>query len=437
MHTLAGRSRARSRFVLLRAIACVVAAASLLLAGRPVAAAAAAPATKGPTRSAVLATADRAFRYYSGVYDRLGFRRDTGWIWGTYEQGVLDLQRVTAGASYLQDVVSWAARNGDAPRTAVSNADNTKAITVLYDLHATVPSVPLAATNRAMAGLLATVPSGNYSWIDALFMGMGNWPRAAGSTGNARYLDTMDALYASTRDRACGTVGMFNPADGLWYRDCGFVGKTDTNGQPVYWSRGNGWVMGALAETLQALPANSPRRGPYTAMLRTMAAALAPLQGSDGMWRPSLRDPALFPQPETSGTALITYALAYGVWSGVLDRSTYLPVVTRAWQGLSTVAVRPSGFVSFCQPPDNQPHAPYTGTGPRVAPTARSAGTLFSDSTAYCVGAVLLAASTVAPLLDPHPARWGDPQPPHPRGGWGGLGRRPAAVQSRARPVWR
>ena len=41
-----------------------------------------------------------------------------------------------------------------------------------------------------------------------------------------------------------------------------------------------------------------------------MAARLIALQGSDGFWRASLADVARYPAPETSGTALMTYALA-------------------------------------------------------------------------------------------------------------------------------
>jgi rhamnogalacturonyl hydrolase YesR len=270
-----------------------------------------------------------------------------------------------------------------------------------------------------MAHNLQTLANNNYSWVDALFMGMGNWPRAYARTNAEAYLQKMDSLYESTRDTGCGAVGMYNAGDGLWYRDCGFVGKTDTNGQPIYWSRGNGWVMGALAEVLQSLPLGNSHRLQYEQMLQTMAAALVPLQGNDGMWRSSLRDPALYPQPETSGTALITYGLAYGVRAGVLDRSTYLPVVTKAWQGLSSISIRSTGFISGCQPPSNQPGTPYTGTAPRVSPTASSPGTLFTDESSYCIGGVLLAVAAVAPLFDPHPGDWGAPPGTPPPGGWG------------------
>jgi len=96
--------------------------------------------------------------------------------------------------------------------------------------------------------------------------------------------------------------------------------------------------------------AGNPHATKYADMLRTMAATLVALQGSDGFWRSSLLDPALYPQPETSGTALITFALAYGIKAGLLDAATYQPAVAKAWQALSTLALQPNGFVTDCQP---------------------------------------------------------------------------------------
>ena len=133
-------------------------------------------------------------------------------------------------------------------------------------------------------------------------------------------------------------------------------------------------------------------------MLRTMAASLLPLQGSDGFWRASLADHELYAAPETSATALITYALAYGIKAGLLDAPTNLPAVARAWTGLSTRALQPSGFVTDCQGPGIAPAALYTATAPRVAPTSTSAGTVNSDSPRYCAGAFLLAGTAVAGL---------------------------------------
>ena len=60
-----------------------------------------------------------------------------------------------------------------------------------------------------------------------------------------------------------------------------------------------------------------------------MSAAMAAIQGSDGLWRTGLLDPDSYPLPENSGSAFFTYALAWGINHGILDRAEYEPVVEK------------------------------------------------------------------------------------------------------------
>jgi hypothetical protein len=133
-------------------------------------------------------------------------------------------------------------------------------------------------------------------------------------------------------------------------------------------------------------------------MLRDMAGRLRELQGPDGMWRTSLLNRDGYPEPEASATGLIAYALAEGVDLGLLDRGTFGPVVLKAWAGLTTVALQPSGFVSRCQNVGDRPGRPYTGTAPRTPASRTSPGTLHTDAPPFCVGAFVLAGSGVATL---------------------------------------
>src|SRR5207237_10326485 len=175
-----------------------------------------------------------------------------------------------------------------------ANPDRVKALQTYYDLHALDPAASLTKADAEMASELTAMPVSQYDWADALFMGLPDWTRWATRTGNSAYLDKLDALYAWTRDegatssRCAGSTasqsGLFDSSRGLWYRDCTFVGVKDANGQPIFWSRGNGWVVAAMAQVLQTLPAADPRRATYSAMLQTMAASLARMQGSDGFW---------------------------------------------------------------------------------------------------------------------------------------------------------
>jgi len=86
--------------------------------------------------------------------------------------------------------------------------------------------------------------------------------------------------------------------------------------------------------TLQYLPQDDPARVKYVTQLMEMAERVASLQGSDGLWRSGLLDPGNYSQPEVSGSALFTYALAWGINQGVLDAKIYRPVVEKAWAGM-------------------------------------------------------------------------------------------------------
>ncbi|HZC53839.1 MAG TPA: glycoside hydrolase family 88 protein [Mycobacterium sp.] len=384
----------------------VTALASLLAPGRPAWVSAASPARD----SAVLTATERAADFYRPTLAHTNNEPINGWSWSTYASGVLALSRQVGESRYLGDAMTWGAAN-DWRLGAASEADpdTTKAAQVYYDLHAIDPGVPLTAADDVMREDLTAMLASQYDWADGLFMGLPSWARWAERTGDPAYLDKLDTLYLWERDRGARSPrcasrpvpqdGLFDPAQGLWYRDCRFVGARDANGRPIFWARGNGWVMAAMAQVIDALPAHDPRATKYADMLETMAARLVQLQGRDGLWRSSLLDGPLHPQPETSSTSLISYALAYGIRTGLLDATTYLPAVVRAWRGLTSISLRPSGFITNCQGVSTGPTASYSARAPRVAPTPTSAGSVNYDSPPFCVGSFLLAGTEIAKLF--------------------------------------
>jgi rhamnogalacturonyl hydrolase YesR len=166
-------------------------------------------------------------------------------------------------------------------------------------------------------------------WCDALFMAPPAWARMYAATGDTRYISYLDEEFAKTNTL------LYDPQAHLYSRDATFVEKQAKNGQKTFWSRGEGWVMGGLARTLEYLPKDDPARIKYETQLREMAAALAKIQGKDGLWSSGLLDPAAYnDQPEISGSSLITFGIAWGIDNGILDPKEYTPVVTRAWAGM-------------------------------------------------------------------------------------------------------
>ena len=210
-----------------------------------------------------------------------------------------------------------------------------------------------------------------WSWCDALFMAPPAWIRLWSATGDQRYLDFAVNNWWRT------SAYLYDTTEHLYYRDSTYFTKREANGAKVFWSRGNGWVMGGLVRMLQYLPADHPSRVRFETQFKEMAAKVLTCQQPDGLWRASLLDPASFPLQETSGSGFYTYALAWGVNTGLLDRATYAPAVRRAWSAL-VGCVAPDGKLTHVQP---------IGADPKKFP---------ADATeVYGVGAFLLAGSEV------------------------------------------
>ena len=210
-----------------------------------------------------------------------------------------------------------------------------------------------------------------WSWCDALFMAPPAWIRLWAATGDQRYLD-----FAVTNGWRTSAY-LYDPTEHRYYRDSTYFTQREANGAKVFWSRGNGWVMGGLVRVLQYLPQDHPSRGRFETQFKEMAAKVLTCQQPDGLWRASLLDPASFPLQETSGSGFYTYALAWGINTGLLDRATYAPAVRQAWSAL-VGCVASDGKLTHVQP---------IGADPKKFP---------ADATeVYGVGAFLLAGSEV------------------------------------------
>lgn len=211
-------------------------------------------------------------------------------------------------------------------------------------------------------------------WCDALFMAPPVWARLYSVTQQIDYLNYMDKEWWITSNL------LYDPQEHLFSRDATFLKKHEANGEKLFWSRGNGWVMGGLARVLDEMPANYPTRAKYVEQFQQMAARVAQLQGKDGLWRPGLLDAQAYPLPENSGSGFFVYALAWGINHKLLDRKKYLPVVKKGWAGLLD-HVYEDGRLGSIQPIGAAPGA-YTATSSYV----------------YGVGAFLLAGSEVMEL---------------------------------------
>lgn len=211
-------------------------------------------------------------------------------------------------------------------------------------------------------------------WCDALYMAPPVLARMSSLTGDPKYLRAMDKEWRRTYAR------LWVEDDQLFLRDERFKTQMGAGGKPVYWARGNGWVMGGLARTLESMPADFAGRDLYVSTFQKMSKRIITLQQADGLWRSDLNDPKTFAEPETSGSAFFVYALAWGINHGLLDRATYQPHVLKGWAALNR-HILPNGLIGAAQK-----------TGDRPVPTKAD------DTGPYATGAFLLAGLEVMDL---------------------------------------
>lgn len=206
-----------------------------------------------------------------------------------------------------------------------------------------------------------------WAWCDALFMGPPALAYLSTATGDPSYLETAVKLWWKTSDF------LYNKAERLYYRDARYFDKKEANGANVFWSRGNGWVMGGLVRMLINMPAGHPSRPAFEKQFKDMATRLAALQHADGTWHAALLDMGSYPSKETSGTGFFLYAMAWGVNNGLLPKKDFRPVLVKGWNALQS-SVHADGKLGFVQ---------------RIADSPGK--TTFDDTEVYGVGAFLLA----------------------------------------------
>lgn len=281
------------------------------------------------------------------------------WTRATYFEGLMALHAIEPDARYYDYAVRWGQSHNWQPAYGTADprhADNQCCGQTYLDLYALDPRPErLAGIKAALDLMVDGTKSDDWWWIDALQMSMPVFTRLGVQLGDTRYFEKMHALYTHTK-RAQGGRGLYNSGEHLWWRDADFDPPyLEPNGANCYWSRGNGWVFAGLARVLDRLPVSDPHRAEYLRDFQDMAAALAPLQRSDGFWNVSLKDPGNYGGRELTGTAFFTYGMAWGIRRGHLSRSIYLPVVARAWRALANLAVRPDGTLGYVQGSGKQP----------------------------------------------------------------------------------
>jgi unsaturated rhamnogalacturonyl hydrolase len=273
---------------------------------------------------------------------------NAAWNRGAYHTGNIRAWEYLGIQGYHENAVTWATANNwfRGPEGA-AHADAHCCGQTYIDLYKVNPQpVRIANIKQTLDELVAAPATSvdDWWWIDAFYMAGPTFAKLGSLTSDDAYFAQLNGMYLHMKN----THGLFDPEHGLWYRDATAKARTGTN-TPEFWSRGNGWVIAACARVLEELPVTDPRRPEFENMLKTMAAALLPLQGADGFWRSNLKLPNHFSNPETSGTAFFAYAIGYGINHGLLDPIIYTPVLEKAWDGMTGTALHSDGKLGYVQ----------------------------------------------------------------------------------------
>lgn len=280
------------------------------------------------------------------------------WTRAVYYEGLMALYGICPRSDYYDYAYNWAEYHKwsmwHGPSTR--DADDYCCGQVYLDLYEICPCPEKIKDIKSTMNMLVNTPQvDDWWWIDAIQMGMPVFSKLGRITGDTKYFDKMWSMYEYTRNRH-GDNGLYNPKDGLWWRDRNFDPPyKEPNGEDCYWARGNGWVYAALVRVLSDIPADEAHRQDYINDFLAMSKALVKCQRADGFWNPSMHDESNFGGKETTGTSLFVYGLAWGVRNGLLDRVTYLPVLLKAWNAMVKDCVHPDGYLGYMQGTGKQP----------------------------------------------------------------------------------
>lgn len=158
-------------------------------------------------------------------------------------------------------------------------------------------------------------------WLDGLYMAMPFYAQVLAGTGagEEQWEDIIDQFQSTHRL-------LWEDALGLYVHGCDVSRKADwadpvTGRSQAVWLRAEGWYLMALADVYELALERTERAGELAALLKKGLDGILPYQdGQTKMFYQVVDQPALAGNyPETSGSAMIAYALMKGTRLKILD----------------------------------------------------------------------------------------------------------------------
>jgi len=190
-----------------------------------------------------------------------------GWIQGTFFKGLVDWAEQTDNDGYYEFLKDFASEQGYRLEDRLYHADDHvvgQYYLALYERYKD-PAM-IKPTQEVLDQVLANpsevsldfanegVREGYYReclerwcWADALFMAPPVLTKLTKITGDSRYFEFSDKEFWITTDY------LFDQEEGLFLRDSRFFERREETGEKIFWSRGNGWVLGGLADVIEIM----------------------------------------------------------------------------------------------------------------------------------------------------------------------------------------
>ena len=195
------------------------------------------------------------------------------WTNGAFYAGVFAAYETTKSKKIMDSLLSLGERMAWQPAERFDHADDytiSQTYMGIYRLkkdrrmiQATIDSI---AKMQAVKGNETIKHGIMWWWCDALFMTPPLLVQLGKTFNEPRYYALNDSLFQQTYNL------LWDKEEHLFYRDNNYLlnekgeGKHEANGKKVFWSRGNGWVLGGLVRVLKELPTDYPKRPYYLAL---------------------------------------------------------------------------------------------------------------------------------------------------------------------------
>ncbi len=279
--------------------------------------------------------------------------------------GAWDLYAATGGRSWLDPILRSARylmRDGGTVvnwQHAESNIDKVsfgKSLRILRDL--TGDGRYAAAVEKAYK-MLDTYPrtgTGNFwhkdiyphqVWLDGLYMGQPFYAACLAENGEDRWDDIMDQFASAHRLLWNAKLGLYMHAN-----DCSRQAEWAdpvTGQSPAVWLRAEGWFLMALADTYEIARDHTPRAAELIPLLKNALDGLLPYQVPETKMFLQVVDRKDLEgnYSETSGSAMVAYALMKGARLGMLG-GKYGGRGSEVLDGIRDTCLKPDGLHGIC-----------------------------------------------------------------------------------------